>query len=168
MNSLRPDDLVYLEDDKEREEYIMNDRGKIYVGQYRKARGRPWAYGQFDDAVLPAAVYILEMTGANLAHSERGNPVRVVRAISAGVSPYCFAYTCSHCSGISKYITYMFYGYRYRGYDFLKVGLCAKNNTLYPNTAINLFQNKSKLIPGNILVIHLQIILRHSQIPITI
>uniref|UniRef100_A0A2P2HW15 protein-glutamine gamma-glutamyltransferase n=1 Tax=Hirondellea gigas TaxID=1518452 RepID=A0A2P2HW15_9CRUS len=80
------DDNVYMEDDAEREEYIMNDRGKVYVGQYRKARGRPWAFGQFDDVVLPAAVYILEMRGANLTHSERGNPVKVVRAISAGVN----------------------------------------------------------------------------------
>ncbi|XP_018024988.1 hemocyte protein-glutamine gamma-glutamyltransferase [Hyalella azteca] len=80
------DDSVYLEDDAQRHEYVINDRGKVYVGQYRQARGRPWAFGQFDDAVLPVAVYLLEMPAANLAHSERGNPVQVVRAISAGVN----------------------------------------------------------------------------------
>ena len=35
--------------------------------------------------VLPVAVYILEL--ARVADSERGNPVKVVRAISAGVRP---------------------------------------------------------------------------------
>lgn len=80
------DDSVYLEDDTQREEYIENDKGKVYVGQYRKPRGRSWAFGQFDDVVLPAAVYLLETRVSNVLHSERGNPVKVVRAISAAVS----------------------------------------------------------------------------------
>ena len=83
-NVFPSDDLVYLENDPERDEYVINEKGKLYVGQFRKARGRPWAFGQFDDVVLPVACYILEL--GKLAHSERGNPVQVVRAISAGVS----------------------------------------------------------------------------------
>lgn len=89
INSTRlivSDDAVYMEDEAEKEEYVMNDKGKVYVGQFRKARGRPWAFGQFDDVVLPVAFYVLEMKSANLAHSERGNPIKVVRAVSAGVS----------------------------------------------------------------------------------
>jgi len=78
------DDSVYLDVETERDEYVLNERGKVYVGQYRKARGRPWAFGQFDDVVLPVAAYILEL--GSLAHSERGNPVQVVRAVSAGVN----------------------------------------------------------------------------------
>ncbi|KAL7640138.1 UNVERIFIED_CONTAM: hypothetical protein RMT77_009552 [Armadillidium vulgare] len=78
------EDLVYLEDDKDREEYVMNDKGKVYVGSFRKPRGRPWAFGQFEDVVLPVACYVLELS--KYPHSERGNPVKVVRAISGGVN----------------------------------------------------------------------------------
>ncbi|RXG56573.1 Hemocyte protein-glutamine gamma-glutamyltransferase [Armadillidium vulgare] len=78
------DDLVYLEDEAGREEYVMNDKGKVYVGAYRTPRGRHWAFGQFEDVVLPVACYILELS--RLPHSERGNPVQVVRAVSAGVN----------------------------------------------------------------------------------
>lgn len=80
------DDAVYLEDDQKKEEYVLNEQGKVYVGAYSRARGRPWAYGQFDDVVLPVAAYILELS--RVADSERGNPVRVVRGVSAGVSCY--------------------------------------------------------------------------------
>ncbi|KAG7166394.1 Hemocyte protein-glutamine gamma-glutamyltransferase-like 2 [Homarus americanus] len=78
------DDSVYVEDDVKRQEYVINDKGKVYVGAYRKSRGRAWAYGQFDDVALPVAVYILELS--RVADAERGNPVRVVRGISAGVN----------------------------------------------------------------------------------
>ncbi|KAB7506349.1 Hemocyte protein-glutamine gamma-glutamyltransferase [Armadillidium nasatum] len=78
------DDLVYMEGEADREEYVMNDKGKVYVGAYRTPRGRPWAFGQFDDVVLPVACYILELS--RHPHSERGNPVQVVRAVSAGVN----------------------------------------------------------------------------------
>lgn len=84
FNPWSKDDLVYMEDDAQREEYVMNDRGKVYVGNHRRPRGRPWAFGQFEDSVLPVACYILEL--GRFSHSERGNPVQVVRAISAGVN----------------------------------------------------------------------------------
>lgn len=78
------DDAVFLDDEEKREEYVLNEQGKVYVGAYRRSRGRPWAFGQFDDVVLPVAVYLLEIS--RIADPERGNPVKVVRGISAGVS----------------------------------------------------------------------------------
>ncbi|RXG54888.1 Hemocyte protein-glutamine gamma-glutamyltransferase [Armadillidium vulgare] len=78
------DDLVYMKDEAGREEYVMNDKGKVYRGTYRTPQGYHWAFGQFEDVVLPVAWRILELSG--LPHSERGNPVQVVRAVSAGVN----------------------------------------------------------------------------------
>lgn len=72
-----------MEDDTKRDEYILNDKGKVYVGSFRRSRGRPWAFGQFDDVVLPVAMYILQTS--QVSDAERGNPVKVVRGISAGV-----------------------------------------------------------------------------------
>ena len=67
-----------------RNEYVMNDNGKIYMGGFRSIKSRPWVFGQFDDCMLPAACVLLEMS--RLTHSERGNPVKVARAICSMVS----------------------------------------------------------------------------------
>lgn len=84
FNSWCKEDPVYLQDNIAKQEYILNDVGKIYVGTHSKPMGRPWVFGQFADAVLPASVFLLEKSG--LDFSSRGNPVKVVRAISAMVN----------------------------------------------------------------------------------
>lgn len=66
-----------------RDEYLMNDNGKIYMGGFRSVKSRPWVFGQFDDCMLPTACLLLEMS--RLTHSERGNPFKVARAISSMV-----------------------------------------------------------------------------------
>lgn len=77
------EDPVFMDNDSSRKEYILNEHGKLWCGTWRQPKGRKWIFGQFDDVVLPACMYLLERSG--LEHSERGNPVRVVRAISAMV-----------------------------------------------------------------------------------
>lgn len=81
FNPFCRDDAVYMENDAQRSEYIMNDSGKVYMGGSKHTHGRPWVYGQFDDCVLPAACVLLEMS--RLTHAERGNPVKVSKAICA-------------------------------------------------------------------------------------
>jgi len=78
------DDLVYMPEDQELEEYIQNDIGKIFVGNHRQIRSRPWVFGQFEEAVLPAAIFVLD--SSSLSPVERGNPIKVSRAISAMVN----------------------------------------------------------------------------------
>lgn len=78
------DDPVYMQDNNGKQEYVLSDVGKIYVGTHKEPIGRPWVYGQFSDAVLPASVFLLEKSGIDF--SSRSNPVKVVRAISAMVN----------------------------------------------------------------------------------
>ncbi|GFY46463.1 hemocyte protein-glutamine gamma-glutamyltransferase [Trichonephila inaurata madagascariensis] len=78
------DDPVYMSDSKARQEYVLSDVGKIYVGSHKKPIGRPWVFGQFADAVLPASVFLLERSG--LDFQSRANPVKIVRVISAMVN----------------------------------------------------------------------------------
>ena len=66
------------------EEYVLNETGKVYTGSYKHPIGRDWAFGQFEDSVLPAAMYILDKSKLN--PSLRGNPVKVARVISAMVN----------------------------------------------------------------------------------
>ena len=40
------DDTVYLSDEVRRQEYVLNDIGKIYIGSHSKPKGRQWVYGQ--------------------------------------------------------------------------------------------------------------------------
>lgn len=77
------EDPVYMDNEALRKEYIMNDTGKVWCGSYRQPKGRRWIYGQYDDVILPAIMYLLERSG--ISHPDRGSPVQMVRAISAMV-----------------------------------------------------------------------------------
>ncbi|KAJ8303349.1 hypothetical protein KUTeg_019745 [Tegillarca granosa] len=78
------DDTVYMENEKLLDEYILNDTGKIYVGNQRQIFGRKWNFGQFEDNILDCALYLLgEHEDAPLKNIFRGDPVRVTRALSA-------------------------------------------------------------------------------------
>lgn len=39
-------DTVYMEKEDERQEYVLNDRGRIWVGSKRSYEGIPWYFGQ--------------------------------------------------------------------------------------------------------------------------
>ena len=40
------DDAVYLEDDEERKEYVLNETGLIFKREYWSHKGKRWTYGQ--------------------------------------------------------------------------------------------------------------------------
>lgn len=107
-----------MEDDAKREEYVLNDKGKVYIGGYRQPRGRPWAFGQFDDVVLPVACYILEASKHLTGY--RGDPVKIVRAISAGVSInfHLFVLTKINQSSTYRLTTYYSIYSTFRGIHF--------------------------------------------------
>lgn len=73
-----------MESEEERNEYILNETGKIWCGTFKQPQGKHWIFGQFDEISLPTAVFLLEK--AQLDPSRRGSPAMVARAISAIVS----------------------------------------------------------------------------------
>jgi len=83
ISVLITDDAVYLEDEDLRREFVLNESGKVWMGSARRPEGKRWIFGQFDDVVLPAIMYLLELSKLN--HADRGNAVHMVRAISAVV-----------------------------------------------------------------------------------
>ncbi|XP_076269467.1 hemocyte protein-glutamine gamma-glutamyltransferase-like [Rhynchophorus ferrugineus] len=84
FNPWCPEDGVYMEEEEERKEYVLNEVGKIWCGTFKNPMGKHWVFGQFDDIVLPSAMLLLEKSG--LAHADRGNPILIVRALSAIVN----------------------------------------------------------------------------------
>nr|QVD39275.1 Hemocyte protein-glutamine gamma-glutamyltransferase [Schistocerca gregaria] len=77
-------DQVYMENERYLDEYVLNDVGKIWIGPWGSSRGREWVFGQFDSCVLPSALQALRWSP--LKDSQRGDPVRVARAISKMVN----------------------------------------------------------------------------------
>ncbi|XP_035678971.1 protein-glutamine gamma-glutamyltransferase K-like [Branchiostoma floridae] len=78
------DDQVYIDDKAKLNEYVMNETGFIYVGNKRKIRGRPWNFGQFDDPVLDASLYLLDR--ARMAYTSRWNPINITRVLTAQIN----------------------------------------------------------------------------------
>ncbi|XP_068992552.1 hemocyte protein-glutamine gamma-glutamyltransferase-like [Neodiprion pinetum] len=74
------DDLVYMDDEKLLEEYVMNDTGKIWLGTEKQHSGRGWVFGQFEDCVLPACELMLKRS--EIKDAARGDPIKMSRAIS--------------------------------------------------------------------------------------
>ncbi|XP_053914952.1 protein-glutamine gamma-glutamyltransferase 4 [Cuculus canorus] len=78
------DDVVFLADEAQRKEYVLNDTGYIYAGSAFSIYGKPWNFGQFEDSILEACMYLLDKS--NLKLNERRDPVPVTRAMSALVN----------------------------------------------------------------------------------
>lgn len=82
FNAFCPEDPCYMENAEEREEYVMNDTGKVYVGSIKNVVARPWIFGQFDDTVLLSALYLLD-SGDMLTDAAKGDVVQLTRAFTA-------------------------------------------------------------------------------------
>ncbi|PKU33182.1 protein-glutamine hypothetical protein [Limosa lapponica baueri] len=78
------DDVVFLDDEEQRKEYVLNDTGCIYVGSAYSIYNRPWNFGQFEEFILDACMYLLDKS--NLRLNSRRDAVLVSRAMSALVN----------------------------------------------------------------------------------
>nr|XP_033791154.1 coagulation factor XIII A chain [Geotrypetes seraphini] len=78
------EDPVYLNDEKEREEYVLNDIGVIFHGDVDGIKYRSWEYGQFEEGTLDACLYLMDK--AELDLSGRSNPVKIARIGAAVIN----------------------------------------------------------------------------------
>lgn len=81
FNPWDPSDQVYMPNEAERQEYVMNDVGTIYNGEINDISFRSWNYGQFEEGVLDACLFILDSGKMPLMY--RGNATEVARQASA-------------------------------------------------------------------------------------
>lgn len=86
FNAWNSNDDVYMGREDARQEYVLNEVGKIYIGSYSRPCGRKWTYGQFHESILPAVMYLLDKTRLDI--NGRSDAVKVSRAVSAMVNSH--------------------------------------------------------------------------------
>ncbi|XP_034284988.1 coagulation factor XIII A chain [Pantherophis guttatus] len=78
------EDAVFMDEEEERKEYVLNDLGVIFYGAPENIRSRSWNYGQFEEGILDACLYLMDR--AQLDLSGRGNPIKISRVGSAMIN----------------------------------------------------------------------------------
>ncbi|XP_023256921.1 protein-glutamine gamma-glutamyltransferase 5-like [Seriola lalandi dorsalis] len=91
FNPWCPDDWVFLPDERERQEYVMNEQGIIYRGSGRYISPCYWDYAQFEDDMVKICMKMLDMNRKHLWDpaddvSARCNPIYVGRVVSAMIN----------------------------------------------------------------------------------
>ncbi|XP_075952496.1 protein-glutamine gamma-glutamyltransferase 2-like [Anarhichas minor] len=85
------DDWVYMKEEKEINEYVMNERGVIYTGSNNYIFPLDWDYGQFEDKMVDICLKMLDLNHKHFIDSAddvsaRCNPIYVGRVISAMIN----------------------------------------------------------------------------------
>ncbi|KAF1745430.1 hypothetical protein MXB_4081, partial [Myxobolus squamalis] len=82
FNPWNKSDIVYMDDERKRWEYVNNTHTIIYMGSHTHVRPRGWYLGQFQSYSIEAALIILDRMPAE----DRSSPIRVCRFFSAMVN----------------------------------------------------------------------------------
>ncbi|ROK31087.1 Protein-glutamine gamma-glutamyltransferase 2 [Anabarilius grahami] len=82
------DDWVYLPNEAERQEYVMNEQGIVYKGVDEYITNMSWDFGQFEEDIVDICLKMLDLNpkclkDAQEDHSERCNPIYISRVVSA-------------------------------------------------------------------------------------
>ncbi|KAG9276726.1 coagulation factor XIII A chain [Astyanax mexicanus] len=84
FNPWSPSDQVFMANENERQEFVLNDAGVIYSGVINNLVKRPWSYGQFKHGVLDACLFVLDFGGMPLQY--RGDVTKLIRTASAMIN----------------------------------------------------------------------------------
>ncbi|KAJ1123934.1 hypothetical protein NDU88_002401 [Pleurodeles waltl] len=85
------DDDVYMADEEERKEYILNENGMLFMGNEKSINTYGWNYGQFEDNILNICLELLDRN-TNYRNdpvsdcSQRNDATYVGRIVSAMVN----------------------------------------------------------------------------------
>uniref|UniRef100_A0A915KAQ7 Transglutaminase-like domain-containing protein n=1 Tax=Romanomermis culicivorax TaxID=13658 RepID=A0A915KAQ7_ROMCU len=74
------DDSVYMENENERDFYVLKDVGTIWRGCFNSPSPHCWAYGQFEEGILDASLAVLERS--RLPLSQRSSSTHVAKTIA--------------------------------------------------------------------------------------
>ncbi|XP_043566126.1 protein-glutamine gamma-glutamyltransferase 2-like isoform X1 [Chiloscyllium plagiosum] len=85
------EDAVFLDDEQQRQEYVMNEEGIIYTGSSHCIQSRAWYFGQFADNVLDVCLKLMDNNNKCLSCPEkdyvrRNDPTYISRMVTAMVN----------------------------------------------------------------------------------
>uniref|UniRef100_A0A803YID1 protein-glutamine gamma-glutamyltransferase n=1 Tax=Meleagris gallopavo TaxID=9103 RepID=A0A803YID1_MELGA len=91
FNPWCPGDDVYIANENERQEYVLNENGIIFVGNAKYIEARGWYYGQFQDQLLNTCLTMLDLSlyyrqDPVVDVARRGDPKYVGRVISSMIN----------------------------------------------------------------------------------
>lgn len=78
------EDACYYSTTSDLSEYVLNNQGRIWVGNADSNYGRPWQFAQFTPQALEVAMYVL----STLPKRDRGDPIKVCTALSSSRHVY--------------------------------------------------------------------------------
>ncbi|ETN58937.1 glutamine gamma-glutamyltransferase [Anopheles darlingi] len=79
------EDSVFLDDEDQRQEYVLEDMTLIWKGTVRSFYPYHWKVGQYEENILDCTLDLLGST-ARLSATYRGNAIKVCRALSGAVN----------------------------------------------------------------------------------
>lgn len=74
-----------MEEEDNRQEYVMAEDGLIWRGSYNRLRPTVWKYSQFERDILDCALHLMIQVG-KVRVSGRSDPVVISRILSAAVN----------------------------------------------------------------------------------
>eukprot|EP00076_Gallus_gallus_P004838 NP_001308488.1 erythrocyte membrane protein band 4.2 [Gallus gallus] len=80
------DDEVFLPNEAQRQEYILNQDGVIYSGTENEILAQPWDFRQFDVGIVDICFKLLdigERYQRDQDHTQRKNPIYICRTVAA-------------------------------------------------------------------------------------
>uniref|UniRef100_A0A3P8WTC8 protein-glutamine gamma-glutamyltransferase n=1 Tax=Cynoglossus semilaevis TaxID=244447 RepID=A0A3P8WTC8_CYNSE len=85
------DDDVYIPFEDQREEYVANDAGLLFMGTAVNLVSRPWSFDQYEPGVLESCMSLLQVspkhqTNQRLDYLKRNDPVYISRVVSAMIN----------------------------------------------------------------------------------
>uniref|UniRef100_A0A8C8ES48 Transglutaminase-like domain-containing protein n=1 Tax=Oncorhynchus tshawytscha TaxID=74940 RepID=A0A8C8ES48_ONCTS len=83
-------DTVYIPFEDQRDEYIKNDLGFLYMGTPHNVISRPWSFGQYEQGILEICLNILQVSPQHSKDKQgddllRADPVYISRVVCAVV-----------------------------------------------------------------------------------
>ncbi|XP_025913694.1 erythrocyte membrane protein band 4.2-like [Apteryx rowi] len=80
------DDEVFLANEAQRQEYILNQDGIIYGGTENAILAQPWDFSQFEEDIIDICFTLLdigERHQQDKTHTQRKNPIYICRTVAA-------------------------------------------------------------------------------------
>ncbi|NWU70248.1 EPB42 protein, partial [Pterocles burchelli] len=80
------DDEVFLANEAQRQEYILNQEGIIYWGTENSILAQPWDFSQFEEDIVDICFTLLDVGERHQRkkdHTQRNNPVYICRTVAA-------------------------------------------------------------------------------------